>query len=226
MTIDLLLGAVTPHICKGCGAVDNGLCAECFADIIDTGYDYCISCGVLTTHDNLCGDCRAKLAIDRAFVVGPRMGALRRLVGDFKFNSERGHAATIAQLLDATLPTLPTGTVVIPIPTIAPHIRRRGFGHTELVARVFARYRKLRYNSRLLKRATNSVQHGLSAADRRREAARAFMVNPRRVVVPREILLIDDIYTTGSTIIAASKLLRAAGVETINIAIVARQVKD
>jgi ComF family protein len=225
MMIDWLLGMVSPHICKGCGKAGSGLCVECFNDIIDTDYGRCLHCEELTTIDNLCRNCQAKLPFDRAFVVGPRRGVLRRLVGDFKFNSERGQAREIVKLLDAVLPILPNGTVVVPIPTIAPHIRRRGFGHTELVARLFAHKRKMRSDNRILKRITSSVQHGLTASERAKQADQAFLVN-RHKIMPQERLLIDDIYTTGATVIAASKLLKQTGVQTINVAIIARHVRE
>ncbi|MDR2524312.1 MAG: hypothetical protein LBC95_02090 [Candidatus Nomurabacteria bacterium] len=183
----------------------------------------CLVCGEVTKR-GLCRNCRLGVPFERAFVVGERRGALKRLVGDFKYNSERGNALVIARLLDAVLPVLPTGIVIVPIPTIAPHIRRRGFGHTELVAHHLAKSRHIPCDNRLLLRADNSVQHGLKARERQRQARTTFRLNPRRAVPP-EILLLDDIYTTGATMIAAAKLLKKHGAKTINVAIVARQVK-
>jgi len=224
MPIDKILGVVAPHSCKGCGVSGSGLCTDCFANLVDTGYGRCIYCGSLTSKDNLCSTCRSTSPFKRAYVVGERDGALKRLVGDYKYNSERGNTRILADLVDATVPIPPDGTVVVPIPTISAHIRQRGFGHSELIARRFARGRHLKYDGRLLLRNTNSVQHGLSLQQRRQQAAQAFRVSKRRTM-PDEILLIDDIYTTGATIAAASKLLLAAGVKTINVAVVARQVK-
>ena len=223
--IDRALGLVAPHTCKGCDKLGRGLCHECFFDIVDSGYDRCISCGILTTNDSLCRNCRARLPFERAFVVGERHNALKRLVGDFKFNSERGHAYVIADLLNSALPILPDDTVIIPIPTIAPHIRRRGFGHTELIAKILANKRHLACDRHLLLRANNSVQHGLSIRERQKQSRKAFRINNRKTI-PSEVLLVDDIYTTGATIISASKLLKQTGVKTINVAIVARQTKD
>jgi ComF family protein len=224
MLFDRILGLLAPHDCKGCGRAGTGLCSGCQVDITESPYGKCLGCGTITTDNNICRGCRAKLPFDRAYVIGERRGTLKRLVGDFKFNSERGQARVIADLLDAVLPILPDGTVIIPIPTIAPHVRQRGFGHTELVARLLAGQRHMRYDSHLLLRATNTVQHGLRAAQRRKQAAKAFTVNGHRTV-PAEILLLDDIYTTGATATAAARLLKKAGVKTVNLAIVARQVK-
>ncbi|GHU07564.1 amidophosphoribosyltransferase [Alphaproteobacteria bacterium] len=224
MLLDRVLGLLSPHYCKGCGRAGSGLCEGCLLDITESPYGRCLGCGTVMMDGNICRTCRTKLPFDRAYVVGERRGTLKRLVGDFKFNSERGQARVIIRLLDAVLPILPDDTVIVPVPTIAPHVRQRGFGHTELVARLLAKQRHLRCDSHLLLRATNTVQHGLKAAERRKQAAKAFTVNQHRRF-PAEILLLDDIYTTGATVIAAAKLLKKAGVQTINLAIVARQLK-
>jgi ComF family protein len=220
MLLDWLLSWISPHVCKGCGQVGDGLCDSCFFDITNENYGKCLFCGEVAD-GNLCHSCASRLPFKRAFVVGERRGLLKRLVGDFKYNSERGNARVIARLLDATLPILPSGCVVVPIPTIAPHIRQRGFGHTELIARHFARIRRLPYSQKLLLRADNSIQHGLKARERQRQAAKAFLVSKRQTI-PTEILLLDDICTTGATVTAAAKLLKKAGVKTINLAIVTR----
>ena len=221
--IDKLLGIVSPHICKGCKEKGNTLCDSCIFNIIDDSYQKCIACGGLAKTGNLCQKCHSKMPFDRAFVVGERRDELKRLVGDFKYNSERAGAISVAKLLDGVLPALPHGTVIVPIPTIAPHIRQRGFGHMELVARKLARIRKMSYDSRLLIRIDNSVQHGLTLREREKRAAKTFGVNRHRSA-PSEVLLIDDIYTSGHTMIAATKLLKKAGVKTVNVAIVAKQV--
>jgi len=221
---DVGLRPFAPHICKGCGRPGSTLCENCIFDNIDNKYAKCVVCGALTGHDNLCQKCRVLMPFDRAFVVGERKEVLEKLVGDFKYESERDGANAIAKLLDGVLPALPKSTVIIPIPTIAPHIRARGFGHTEIVTKRLARIQSLKCDLNLLLRTDSSVQHGLKLAERKKQAKKAFEINTKRPV-PSEVLLFDDIYTTGATIIAASQILKKAGVKTINIAIVARQSK-
>lgn len=223
--IDKALALLSPHICKACRAPGETLCNSCFFDITEDNFGRCIVCDVVTSRDCLCRACSAKTPISRAFVVGEREGVLRRLVGDFKYNSERASAEVLGRLFDAILPDLPLSTVVIPIPTIAPHIRQRGFDHMLLVAQRLSKMRGWRCDNRLLRRADNSVQHGLSASKRRVQAAKAFEINPHRPA-PREVLLIDDIFTTGATTMAAARFLKKAGVEVVNLGIIARQTKD
>ncbi|MDR0955979.1 MAG: hypothetical protein LBM73_02530, partial [Candidatus Nomurabacteria bacterium] len=111
-------------------------------------------------------------------------------------------------------------------PTIAPHIRQRGFDHTRLIAKNLAKLRHLKLNAKLLLRKTDSVQHNLTAAERQKQAALAFEINPRCALAPEKILLLDDIYTTGATMRAAARILKKAGAREIIAAVVARQVRD
>ena len=221
--IDAVLGVVAPHICKGCEASGSTLCDSCFFDIIDDMYAVCIACESIVGVGNLCRKCTELSQLDRAFVVGERRDALKRLIGDFKFNSERASAKVIASLLDARLPYFSQQTTIIPIPTIAPHVRQRGFDHTKLIAKHLSKLRKWPIETNVLLRKTDSVQHKSSANKRIEQAEKAFEINPRKSI-PKQILLLDDIYTTGATVSAAAKLLRNSGATHIDLGIIARQI--
>jgi ComF family protein len=172
---------------------------------------------------NLCGNCVRQLPFKKVFVVGERKKALRRLVGNYKYFSRRASAAALAQLLDGTLPTiLPDDMTIIPLPTIPKHIRERGFDHTKLVVKDLARRRGMMADLRLLRRADNTSQHSAGQQLRRAQAARAFRLDLQRPV-PRRVLLIDDIYTTGETTMAAARLLKKHGAKEVWLGVVARQ---
>jgi predicted amidophosphoribosyltransferase len=112
----------------------------------------------------------------------------------------------------------------VPIPTITPHIRERGYDHTLLVARFVAHKRKLPLTP-LLSRQTNTMQRGASKSLRRKQAAHAFML--RGYIDPSlTYLLLDDIVTTGATLDAAAKMLKEAGAKHVWVAAVAYQTLD
>ncbi|MCL1876630.1 hypothetical protein FWF74_01135 [Candidatus Saccharibacteria bacterium] len=147
---------------------------------------------------------------------------MKRLVGDHKYFSERASAQPIAELLVATLPNdLPPGMVIVPLPTIPKHIRERGFDHTKLIARKLSRIRKIPINTSALRRTDNVSQHSATFQKRRQQAEKAFLINPN--LKSTSFLLIDDIYTTGATTIAAAKLLLQSGAKKVWLGIVARQ---
>lgn len=157
-------------------------------------------------------------------MVAERIGPLERLIDLYKFERTRAGYKVLGDLLLARLPDLPSSTVIVPIPTIAPHIRQRGYDHSLLVARYIARKRRLTFRN-LLARKTSSMQRGASKSVRKKQAAQAFVV--RGKVDPElHYLVVDDIVTTGATLDAAAKLLKEAGAKHISVAAVAYQTLD
>lgn len=114
---------------------------------------------------------------------------------------------------------------MVPIPTTPHNIRIRGYDHMLLTARALARRRNWCV-APLLSRRNNTTQHfAKSAAERRRQAVGFFEIQ-KKPEVDRTYLIIDDIYTTGSTIKAAADCLAQAGASAIWVAVVARQAGE
>lgn len=161
---------------------------------------------------------------ERAWHVGERNGELRELIDGLKFKNERAAAKVLAQLLDEKVNQLPSSTIVVPIPTIMPHIRTRGYDQTLLIARYFAKKRNHALQPIVI-RTTNTVQRGMGRRERLRQAEAAFTVKGEiNANIP--YLLIDDVVTTGATLQYAARALRQAGATTVWVAAIARQPLD
>lgn len=153
-----------------------------------------------------------------------REGVCERLINDYKFARTRAIDDVMATLFDERLPDIPTETVIVPIPTIAHHVRIRGYDHMDRIARLFAKRRNLQLG-RHLARQTATVQHGASARVRRKQAEQAFICRDQLDDgVP--YLLLDDVVTTGATVQAAADVLRAHGASEVWIATITRQPLD
>ena len=220
--IDKLLSFVAPHHCCGCGKVGEPLCGNCKYHITSEQENACIVCLRPCGPNGICNTCN--VPYDRAWVVGPRQDTLQRLIGLYKFQRMHSAYRNLGDLLLSTVPDLPSNVVVVPVPTVASHIRERGYDHTHLIAKYFAKRRGLEF-SRVLARATHTKQRQASASTREAQAKLAFKVDDQiKSDIP--YLLIDDIMTTGATLKYAAKILKQAGASQVWVAIVARQTMD
>lgn len=206
--VERMLQIVAPHLCFGCGKTGMVLCTYCKYDITSEPFGGCISCAK-PKRDGICADHRSP--IEKAFVVSQRSGALEALINGLKFHNVKAAAQACAVLLDESLPFLPSNTILVTIPTVRSHIRQRGYDHVGLIARQFAATRGLPLQN-LLERVTSDTQHQVGREQRAVQAGRAFrLTSSPDDTTEGPLLLIDDIITTGSTVMAAAKQLAKTG---------------
>ncbi len=109
---------------------------------------------------------------------------------------------------------------VVPLPTVSRHIRERGFDHIDLLVKKFVRMNACT-RSRALIRGNNAVQVGASEAKRAEQAKTAYIPKDN-IDRDANYLLIDDVWTTGSSMMAACNALQKVGCKNINIAVIAK----
>lgn len=220
--LDRLLSGIAPHSCCSCGYLGSILCESCKNDIESEPFSDCLICLKPTSSDNLCTLCKNATGFAGAWCLSTRDKQLKALLGRYKFDSAVQAANVCVELLDRYLPLLPSSLTVVPVPTAPSHQRVRGFDHTALIAKRFARLRRLPYQNALAKSASHT-QHFKSRAERLRTAADSLSVSKN---APESVLLFDDIYTTGATVQACSRKLYSAGTQQVFLAILARQTLD
>lgn len=231
LLLDDLIGLIAPHKCKGCGVVGSTFCSRCVNETIGQIKSACIYCGARTVGSNLCSACRNKHSqFNDIYMVGYRTGALKSLVGDYKYHSEVASCRPIAQLLLDRVKDveLPADSVIVPITTTPVHVRQRGFDHMVLIARELSWLSGKRVETGLLVRLDNAVQHELSSAERHKRIKTSLALSERylaRHKAPESVILLDDIWTTGATMEWAATLLRRAGVKKVFGLTLCRQPK-
>ena len=214
--LDLLF----PHSCRGCGRMGEVLCEHCKNYIIKTHTDICPECKAEKTSKN--GTCRSCPDLPPIYAVGPRSSLIGSLIHDYKYHSVRALKKPLAEFLNHVLPEdLPENTFLVPLPTATHHVRSRGFDHTLLIAKHLGKLRRLSVK-KLLIRAKNTVQVGSSGEKRLSQAKQAYALNPKEKIDPTATyILIDDVWTTGSSVKAAKEKLEKAGAKNITIAVLA-----
>ena len=242
---DGLLGLTYPEECRVCGGAveswDDGVaCAECWDDLaltrILTGF-VCSRCGAsvapaTTTAESsgqqkagrLCGMCPA-VPFTAARACGVYSGAFEASILSLKITPHicRRLRAIIHRTLSDHRRALESD-VVVPVPLHRVRERQRGFNQAAIIARVVAQRIGLPLDSRSLKRIKPTERHraGMDASDRAQSVERAFDVARPALIDGASVLLVDDLYTTGSTIGTASQALIDAGAQRVNVLTIAR----
>jgi ComF family protein len=227
------------------------VCPGCLAGVHPVRGKVCSVCGerVLSSYAQSdveglmrCPVCRRmERPFGRAVAYGSYDGGLRELIHLLKYNGVRPAAKVLGRMLAEVWAKLgpcfePAGLfdrnriAVIPVPLYKTKRRQRGFNQAELIAQAALKYYPARERLQLvpdllLRTRDTPSQIGLTSHQRRENLRGAFTVARASEVIGREVLLVDDVYTTGTTATECSRVLRRAGASRVWVATVARTLK-
>jgi ComF family protein len=143
------------------------------------------------------------------------------VISALKDSRRTGLAQPLAQLMAQRIAIPAAGSVLVPIPQSPARRRERGFNQAELIASHLAREWGLPVRGVLVRPDGGRHQRGASRGDRLGQVQGAFVAQGR---APHHAVLVDDVLTTGSTISAAARALRAAGSARVGAVVTARVV--
>ncbi len=213
-----------PPVCVVCGGPgDDGLdlCRGC-RDGLPLNRPACPGCGQplpAVRAGGPCGAClRSPPPWQRLWIPFRFEPPLDRLIRDLKFHRRLAHARLLGELLAWRLAAerrqLPE--LILPVPLHRRRLSRRGFNQALEMARVPARCFDLPLRTDLLHRRRDTPsQTELPALRRRANVRGAFSLDGE--VGARHVVVMDDVVTTGSTVAEITRLLRRAGVETVEV---------
>ena len=148
--------------------------------------------------------------------------ALGAAVQALKYEGLRAVAAPLGRMLAGRVGAAVRCRAVVPVPTAPRKRRERGFGHAELIAGHLARQLETPHFDNAIRFARRVAdQTRLSPTRRRANMHEAFIVSPEAEIKGKDIVVVDDVMTTGATISEAARALLAAGAATVTGAIVA-----
>jgi ComF family protein len=237
-----IFSVLFPSDCRLCGtSLDNisriPVCKECLAEIVPVRAPQCVICGdrlasaQLLRGDGLCANCRdCAPEFDRAVSFGEYRDGVRGLIHLLKYESVTPVARLLGGMLAQAITDLLAGyadstPLLIPVPLHRSRRRSRGFNQSELIARAAAKRlpQRLKVACDALVRQRDTVsQVGLTREERIANVRDAFRVADVAGVRGRDVMLVDDVMTTGTTFSECARILKQAGAERVWAATVAR----
>ena len=232
---DPILSIIYPQACGVCeGEVerhrDGVACTDCWnaTRIFDGNETLCNKCGAflfetMSRQPTHCGRCDEH-SYDRAIAVGIYEKALAASVLRLK------RAPFLPDVLKTLIAErarqagVPPSSVVIPVPLSARRRQERGFNQAGVIARLVARHLRLPFDDQTLARGTHTPVHraGMDKKARAMTVKNAFNVVRPRLIDGQNLLLIDDVMTSGETVSMCAKELKKSGAATVTILTIAR----
>lgn len=224
----LILDLLLPVECLGCGKEGQWLCDKCLASIFISHKFQCPSCGKETPLGKTCKKCESGYPLDGLIHAAKYNNKLlQKCINVFKYQGVRDMAVSLGELIGETLRRLPAqgldelaAFTLIPVPLHRKKLLDRGFNQSELLARRLAGNLGLPIDTQILYRKKNTrPQAKKKSAKRKKNLEGAFAC---RAKPPEKVLLIDDVFTSGSTMAEAARTLKAAGAKKVRGLVLAR----
>lgn len=242
-TKDFILDTLFPIACLACNKDGAWLCDDCLGNINLLSFQVCPKCEhAITEYGQLCRNCKTTSNLD-ALVTALKYQDhhIDRFVHLYKYRFVEGLHIPLGKILvEAILNSgLPMPDIIIPVPLHKRRLRWRGFNQAELLANYVSRnltpgFEIPVFSNLLIRRKYTPPQMKIGKyADRQKNMQAAFTFNHRSDNFQQlqqlehsnkyNVLLIDDIATTGSTLFECAKILKQNGAKKVFGAVIARQ---
>ncbi len=236
---DRFLRFLFPPQCHCCETFleegEQGVCRGCFSKIRWIEPPFCTICGVpflsgeIESHP--CGACltrRRYFTIARA--LGYYEGPFRETIHRWKYEEKNCLTRFFGEKLAEGFRRywdVESFDLLLPVPLHPCRLRERGFNQALLLVRELNRSTRIPYSKKLLrKKILTPPQVHLSRAEREKAVRGSFDLQREEEVEGKLILLVDDVYTTGSTVNECARVLRKAGAKQIDVLTLAHAIKN
>ena len=224
---EIAVDFVFPKWCVGCGVEGDFICDSCRQSLHRITPPVCPKCGRPQLSEILCSDCISwEAEIDGIRSPFKFDGVIRQAVHELKYRNLRSLAAPLAKILHDYLITehIPV-EVLVPVPLHRKRLRERGYNQSALLARELGKLVDLPVaGDYLMRRRQSSPQARTSSVEERyNNVAGAFICRDRKLR-GKQVLLIDDVCTSGATLDACAASLKEVSAASVWGLVVAREI--
>jgi len=231
----IVLDTLFPISCFSCEVPDQWICGKCLAGIRIRENQFCPACeNIATPYGKICPSCRErrKTRLDGLVVAASYENPLlKRLVSGFKYRFITDLAEPLGHLLTGAIVQndLPVPDFIVPVPLHPRRLRWRGFNQSRLLAEKIAGeitpLMRIEVLEILGRKKYRKPQMGIKKYQDRLDNVKGIfhLENGFLDLKNKQILLIDDIATTGATLEECARVLKSAGAKKVFAAVIARQ---
>lgn len=212
-----------PFFCRTCWdriePITGPRCSRCDQPFVS-------SAAISWTPDHQCQDCFERPpAYERAWTLFPYLPPLQDAICAFKYRGKFTLAHPLAALMTRAIPGDIDGDLIVPVPLHPARLREREFNQSLLLADLLGRQLQLPVVATVLVRVLAAApQTTLTRQERLHNLRQAFAIRNAEVLAGRRVLLIDDVFTTGTTVNQCAKSLLKAGVLSVSVLTLARTI--
>lgn len=185
----------------------------------------------------ICNKCKVKLSKllkaktieydDKSFDTLTYMFKYEDIIRDkllqYKFDEKAYLYKFFAEIMLNNCIFIDTCDIILPVPIHKKRFAKRGYNQSDLIAKYIAKKRNIEYSNKVLIKVKNNLpQSTLNKTNRHENVLGMYNVINSQKIQNKNILLIDDIYTTGSTVDECSKVLKQNGAKSVNVLTIAK----
>ncbi|OGO61389.1 MAG: hypothetical protein A2Z36_00340 [Chloroflexi bacterium RBG_19FT_COMBO_48_23] len=216
-----------PRRCIGCGKVGDFLCVDCRQKLPRILKPICKKCGKPESSGTLCSACWGqKTEIDGIRSVFRFEGIIRQAIHDLKYRNLKSISGCLAMLIADYLQDNPVhGGVLVPVPLHSQRLRERGYNQSGLLVRELGKLIVLPVIDDSLCRLKDSLpQARTTTIDERRKNVKEAFACQGEELKEKNVILIDDVCTSGATLEACAVALKAGGAISVWGLTLAREI--
>ena len=213
--LDLLF----PKRCVSCGAIGKYICDRCFSKIEFVEKAICPICQRQAIGGKTHPKCSGRFRLDGLVVACRYKSPIKLAIQKVKYKWVYDIEKVLVNLLASQIWkfNLPQNSILVPVPLHPKRKNWRGFNQAEILAKTLAKKFGVGYSDSLIRIMETKTQVGLTKEERKKNVGGAFAFNKKvakKYIEGRNFILVDDVYTSGATMMEAAKVLKRLGAKT------------
>jgi len=223
-----LLDFIFPKKCVSCGKLGDYFCSKCFSKIEYVENPVCPVCQRQAVGGKIHPKCQTRYSLDGLVVACRYRDPVKIAIQKVKYRWVYDIAKVLVDLTSSQIYkfAIPQKVILVPVPLHKKRKNWRGFNQAEILAKDLSKKFRVEYSDVLFRNRETKTQVGLKRDERKENVRGAFSLNPSVILSPakrgegskiigRNIVLVDDVYTSGATMAECAKVLKKSGAKSV-----------